>query len=414
MGREILVYSDFVSDTPVLIGNLFIDILRGKEVFSFEYSPLWLQKWQNIFLDPDLYPFSGRQYLSAGKEIFGLFSDISPDRWGRVLMKRREALLAKSENRAQRRLGISDYLLGVDDASRMGGIRLKENENSPFLSSSSSPVPLWANLRELENASLLLESTESAETDIKEYIRLLLAPGSSLGGARPKASVISPDSTLWIAKFPSRNDEWDIGAWEMVVHDLASLCSLKTVDAKCEKFSKNGSTFLTKRFDREGKRRVHFMSALTATGKTDGSDSTSGSSYLEIAGVIEKYGSSPREDLKELWKRIAFSIAVTNTDDHLRNHGFLVNKRGLTLSPLYDVNPAPDGVGLSLNIDENSNELDFTLAVDSARYYGVKKDEAALLCKRIRNTVAQRWKSLAVKYGIPREEIEMMSHCFAT
>lgn len=404
MTRDILVYSD-----DGLIGE--VNVPEGEPAW-FEYSHSWLEKHADLFLGPDIRPVTGRQYLPHGKSIFGFLSDSSPERWGRRLISMNEVLEAKENGREVRRLSAFDCLLSADDNFRMGGIRLKKKKDGPFLSSSSSPIPLWTNIRELESASLLLESDETTENEMKEYIRLLLAPGSSLGGARPKASVIAPDSSLWIAKFPSRNDEWDIGAWEMVTHDLASLCSLRTVDAKCERFSKNGSTYLTKRFDREGKSRVHFMSAMTAIGKTDGADSASGSSYLEIAEVIEKYGTNPREDLRELWKRIVFSIAVTNTDDHLRNHGFLLKRSRLLLSPLYDVNPSPDGGGLSLNIDENSNELDFTLAVDSARYYGLKKDEAASICTQIRNTVSQRWRGLAVKYGIAREEIERMAHCF--
>ena len=412
MDREILVYADWLDSSPVLIGTLYSSSGKGKEVFSFEYSPLWLEEHSGVFLDPDLYPFRGRQFLPSGKEIFGLFSDSSPDRWGRVLMKRRESENAKRENRSIRRLTALDFLLGVDDASRMGGLRFRERSDGPFLSDSRTPVPVWTSLRELESASLALESDEGTEREIEEYLELLFAPGSSLGGARPKASVVAPDSSLWMAKFPSRSDERDIGAWEMVCHTLASLCGLDVVDAKCEKFSRNGSTFLTKRFDRNGGKRIHFMSALTALGRTDGSSASDGSSYLDIAEVIRMYSTRPGKDLEELWKRIVFSICVTNTDDHLRNHGFLISGDSFALSPLYDVNPSEYGGALSLNIDEDSNALDLDTAIDAARYYGLEKDEAASLSKSIAETVSSHWRRLASLYGISRTETAEMERCF--
>ncbi len=241
---------------------------------------------------------------------------------------------------------------------------------------------------------------------------MLLAPGSSLGGARPKASVRNTDGSLWIAKFPSRKDDRDIGCWEMVTHELAAGCSLNVPSAMRKKYSDNGTTFLTKRFDRTSEgQRIHFLSAMTALGKTDGADAESGTSYLDIASFIMQYSSSPSEDFKELWKRIVFSIAVTNADDHLRNHGFLLTPRGLRLSPMYDVNPNPEGTGLSLNIDEYDNALDYDTAIAASGYYGLSKDKAAGIVREIRKAVSL-WESVASDMGIPRSEIEYMRSYF--
>lgn len=203
-----------------------------------------------------------------------------------------------------------------------------------------------------------------------------------------------------------------MGAWEMVTHELALICGLNVPEAKCESFSRNGSTFLVKRFDRSAeKKRIHFVSAMTVLGKTDGSDAQDGTSYLDIAQCIQQQGSKPKEDLTELWKRIVFSIAVTNTDDHLRNHGFLFDGKGLHLSPMYDVNPNPDGVGLSLNIDEMNNSPDFEVAIESSKYFGIKKDDAAKIAANIQNEIRQ-WKNIAEKLNISRASIRRMEICF--
>ena len=188
----------------------------------------------------------------------------------------------------------------------------------------------------------------------EKWLKQLIAPGSSLGGARPKASVLAPDDSLWIAKFPSKYDEINVGAWEMVVHDLAKLCNLDVPEAKLEKFSKIGSTFLVKRFDRENDRRIHFASAMTLLGKKDGAGAADGLGYLDIASIIRQNSINPKKDLRELWRRIVFNMAVSNTDDHLRNHGFLLKKDGWILSPLFDVNPNIYGDALALNVDENN------------------------------------------------------------
>lgn len=414
MKGTIYIYGDWETlRTQTLIGKLNVEMLRGKEAFSFEYDEHWLSLKQNILFDPDLQLFKGRQYPSTDKSLFGIFTDSCPDRWGRMLMQKNEALQARIEKRTVRKLNESDFLIGIEDFSRMGALRLKTDKYGDFLAKSDeNSVPIWTNIRELEQAAVLLDSENEIDDKSRNRLRILLQPGSSLGGARPKASVRDADGNLWIAKFPSKNDTLDVGAWEMVVHELAKRCGLNVPKATCNKYSKNGTTFLVQRFDRtaNGKRK-HFISAMTILGKTDGAGDDTGTSYLDIATCIQQFGSSPSTDLKELWKRIVFNIAVTNTDDHLRNHGFLFDSRGLRLSPLYDVNPNPDGIILSLNIDEYDNSLNFDIAIEASKYFGVPKDEALDIVKDMRQSISV-WKNIAERIGIPRQQIAEMECCF--
>lgn len=355
-------------------------------------------------------PYSGRQY-PTGKNIFGLFADASPDRWGRVLMNKRERILAEKESRKPSKLYDSDYLLGVYDETRMGGIRFKVNPEGPFLSDDKeTAAPPWATLRTLEEASRNFENDETGLTE--KWLNQLIKPGSSLGGARPKATVVDTKNQLWIAKFPSKNDENDTGAWEIVAHDLAALCGLNVPEAKLEKFSPLGSTFLIKRFDRLGSKRVHFASAMTLLVKKDGASAADGSSYLDIAAFIKSYGAQPKKDLIELWKRIVFNMAVTNTDDHLRNHAFILTDKGWILSPLYDVNPVPYGDELSLNVDEDDNSISIDLAVQTAVKFGISKSDAEAVAEDILQIVRDNWERTAAGYALTRRQIEEMRPAF--
>lgn len=408
--KTIYVFADFLPFHNELIGTIYLSQIRGKEFCSFEYDHNWLQN-QNMVLDPDLQLYSGRQFITDEKIIFGVFADSCPDRWGRRLMNRREELRARERQEKPKKLLESDYLLGVYDESRMGALRFKTDLDGDFLSNDEEfATPPWTSLRELEQASLAFEA-DSNPLDTK-WLKQLLAPGSSLGGARPKASVLALDGSLWIAKFPSKHDDFNSGAWEMVVHDLAMLCKLNVPEAKAENFSKLGTTFLVKRFDRIDDQRIHFSSAMTMLGKTDGASAADGSSYLEIASFLKANGGTPKKDLIELWKRIVFSMAVSNTDDHFRNHGFLLTNNGWELSPLYDVNPDIYGEYLSLNVNKNESSIDFDLALRSARYYGVNESEASAFISTIKNTVKNNWESLAKKYRISRNEIIRMAPAF--
>lgn len=407
--KSIYVFADYSSFHNEFIGTIYVSQMKGKEYYSFEYDQRWLEN-DPMQLDPDLQWYKGRQFLTDDKSIYGVFADSCPDRWGRKLMNCREEIRARKTNEKPKKLLESDYLLGVYDESRMGGLRFKTTMDGEFLSSDKDyTTPPWTSLRELEQASIAVERDDSLE---EKWLKQLLAPGSSLGGARPKASVMAPDGSLWIAKFPSRHDEFDAGAWEMVVHDLALACGLDVPEAKADKFSKLGTTFLVKRFDRNKNRRIHYSSAMTMLGKKDGSDANDGSSYLDIVSFIKANGACPKRDIIELWKRIVFSMAVSNTDDHFRNHGFLLTKEGWTLSPLFDVNPDIYGEYLSLNVDAEHSAIDFELAVDAARYYGMAKEQAAKDMNEIRKQVRENWHSLAKKYKISRSEIERMSPAF--
>lgn len=410
--KKIYVFADFLSFSNELVGTMYVSQTRGKEFYSFEYNENWLEN-KKMILDPDLQLYRGRQYITDDKNIFGVFADSCPDRWGRRLMKRREEIRAKKEGLKPEKLLESDYLLGVYDEARMGGLRFKTELEGNFLSDDKEfATPPWTSLRELEQASIAFENDTDSLNE--KWLKQLLAPGSSLGGARPKASVMAQDGSLWIAKFPSKHDDFNSGAWEMVAHELAAMFGLNVPEAKIEKFSKLGTTFLVKRFDRKGSQRVHFSSAMTMLGKKDGADMADGSSYLEIVSFLKANGVRPQADLVELWKRIVLSMAVSNTDDHFRNHGFILSEDGWELSPLYDVNPDIYGEYLSLNVDSYNADISFDLAIESAKYYGLDKDEAVRLVALIKDIVRNNWQNLAKKYGIGRSEIDRMKAAFRT
>lgn len=409
--KIIYVYDSFSENDPVMLGRLYVNVIRGEESYSFEYDSEWLnKKCSDIYMDPGLKAFAGRQF-PAGKGIFGIFADSSPDRWGRMLMNKRERILAQNESRKPRKLYDSDYLLGVYDEGRMGGLRFKTDPEGPFLSDDAeTTIPPWTKLRTLEEASRNLEKDESGVTD--SWLKRLIKPGSSLGGARPKATVSDEKGDLWIAKFPSKNDENNSGAWEMVVHRLAQMCGLNVPEAKLEKFSDTGSTFLVKRFDRAGAKRVHFASAMTLLGKTDGASAADGTGYLDIAGFIKSHGADPKNDLTELWKRIVFYMAVSNTDDHLRNHAFIFTETGWRLSQMFDVNPVPYGNELSLNVDETDSSIDIELAISVAPRFGIAESQAKKEAMEITGTVKDKWEKTATGYGLSRSQIEEMQPAF--
>lgn len=414
--KEILVYADWLElKKPVLMGSLQVDQMRGKEIFSFAYSEEWLNKGEALLLDPDLGFFDGPQYNKEGKPNFGIFLDSSPDRWGRVLMQRREQLRALQEKRKPRPLFESDYLLGVSDQYRMGAVRFKLSENGPFLNEDISlAAPPLTTLRSLEEASLKLEDDDAIDNPaFAQWLNMLMAPGSSLGGARPKASMIDPAGQLWIAKFPSKRDDRNIGAWEWIVNELARKAGLTVAEGQIKKLTRTHHTYLTKRFDRVGEKRIHFASAMTLLGKNDGADAASGASYLEMFDFITRFGADATDDLKELWKRIVFNICVSNSDDHLRNHGFLLTPKGWKLSPAYDINPVPYATGLSLNIDRYSNALDLDLALDVAETFRLNNKESKAIITAIKNAVGQ-WEKTAAGVGISRNEMGLMASAFLT
>jgi serine/threonine-protein kinase HipA len=412
--KQIWVYADWIELGGVkLMGILQAEQVRGKEVFSFSYDKQWLESGYALALDSDLGFYAGPQYNREEKPNFGVFTDSAPDRWGRVLIERSEALTARQENRKSRPLTESDYLLGVFDLYRMGALRFKLEQEGPFLDAEGGmAAPPFTTIRTLEEASLQLEKVDAIENPaFAKWLKILISPGSALGGARPKASVVDLDGQLWIAKFPSRKDDWDTGGWEAVVNNLARKAHVNIAEGNARRFTQEYHTFLTKRFDRKGEKRIHFASALTLLGKIDGADAAANVSYLHLAEFIVRHGAQPEADLEELWRRIVFNICVSNSDDHLRNHGFLLTSKGWILSPAYDINPIPHSAGLNLNISEHSNALDVDLAREVAGQFRLQKAKRELIIEQVTKAVSH-WHEIAGKIGIPRHEMQRMENAF--
>lgn len=412
--KDIYIYAEWKElKVPTLIGKLSAQVTRGHEIFSFAYEKDWINSKFSILLDPELKLFTGPQYPSQGKANLGVFTDSSPDRWGRVLMQRREAMVARQEDRKLKPLFDSDYLLGVFDLFRMGALRFKLDPEGQYLDHQKDySAPPFIRLRELEAASLKLEdTTQIDDADLSESIKLLLAPGASLGGARPKASIIDTEGNLWIAKFPSRQDDIDIGGWEAVVNQLARHAGIKTAEGYARKFTNKYHSFLTKRFDRVLDQRIHFASAMTLMGLNDGVSAKEGMSYLQLAECIVKNSAQPNQDLKELWRRIVFNICISNTDDHLRNHGFLLTPKGWILSPAYDMNPVLHATGLHLNITEYDNALELDLAREVASRFRILPTEMEEIITKVFQSV-EEWSDVAREMGISRSEMMSMESAF--
>lgn len=412
--RKIEVWADWQGLVgPRKMGTLTAQPVRGQEIFSFAYHENWLNTKFTHVLDPKLQFYRGEQYNSSNQGNFGLFLDSSPDRWGRLLQKRRAAILARKKKERDPRLLESDYLLGVYDEHRSGGLRFKINPDGPFLNDDHDfSAPPMASLRELETAAWAIENEKSLPASEEEkWLQMLIAPGGSLGGARPKASVFDDRTReLWIAKFPSRYDHFNTGLWEFLIYKLAKASGIKMPEALIKKFSRQ-HTFLTKRFDRYKGKRIHFASAMTMLGKNDGADASDGTSYLEIAEFLMNSGARPEEDLEELWRRIVFSICISNTDDHLRNHGFLLTAKGWQLSPAFDLNPNPDGEGLKLNISESDNSQNLELALSVASYFRLTKQRAEKILHKVVLAVRE-WKTLARSLKASKSEIQTMERAF--
>lgn len=414
MSREIVeVYADWQPiEAPLLIGQLsYSDSSRGG-VFSFAYDKAFLTSAYRLQIDPMLTLHTGELYNDEADKNFRAFLDSSPDRWGRILMQRRAVIETRKGVRANSRLTELDYLLGVHDSYRMGGIRFKRSGGNAFLDNNAEfTAPPMASLRELEHAAIQIEKDDNIDSDeYYRWLKMLIAPGSSLGGARPKACVSDEQNHLWIAKFPNVNDSHDVGAWEMVCYELALAAGVDMFPSEIRQFSSQHHTFITKRFDREGEKRLHFTSAMTQLQYYDGEQSQ-GASYLEIAEFLSTQGAQTEADLAQLWRRIVFNIAVSNTDDHLRNHGFLLSKKGWKLSPAYDVNPIIGKHGLHLNISDTDNALDYQLAFEVKDFFRLSQEGATQIYDEVLNAVKQ-WQHVAKRLSISRAEQIMQQSAF--
>jgi serine/threonine-protein kinase HipA len=408
---DIIVFADWIGmSEPRCIGMLSAQQAKGRKAFSFEYDKEWISSKEQLLLDPDISWYSGPQYPN-GKENFGIFMDSVPDTWGRKLMMRRAAQEAKEQGKPTPTLYDIDFLLGVYDESRMGALRFKLAADGPFLDNNKAyPTPHWSAVRELQHGAAIIESGEEG-AEAKKWLGMLIAPGSSLGGARPKANILDDQKHPWIAKFPAQADTFDKAAWEYLAYELALMAGIDMAESRMEKVSGKHHTFFTKRFDRLNGERVHFASAMTMTGNNEDSLKDSPASYLDIAEFIQFSGAYNQADLHQLWKRIVFNIAVSNTDDHLRNHGFLLQESGWRLSPAYDINPSIDKDGLALNIDTDDNALSFQLAKSVGPYFQLNSQQMDSIITDVM-AATKNWKKIANKIGIPRAEQELMAKAF--
>lgn len=406
MARAILVYIDLDGITH-FVGHMWPRTRKGREGATFEYDESWLKNPFRFALEPALRLGPGPQHTTEGKAIFGALGDSAPDRWGRVLMRRAERLRSKKEGRISHTLFEIDFLLLVDDETRQGALRFKETAEGPFLAShTANRVPPLFELPKLLNASDHVLNEE----DTDEELRLLLAPGSSLGGARPKASIRDSNGQLAIAKFPSRQDEISIVAWEAVALTLAKKAGIVTPSWRLENIASK-AVLLIKRFDRLGAVRLPFLSAMSMLDAEDHETR----SYLEIADGLRQHGASVSSDLEELWRRIVFSILISNVDDHLRNHGFLyTGGAGWRLSPVYDLNPVPIDIKprvLSTAIDSEDTTASLDVALKVAEFFGLKQASASKIIHEVARATST-WRTVAARFGIPKTEIESVASAF--
>jgi len=382
---------------------------RGQ--IRFRYTREWLNNPRAFALDPDLsldeHPFFPKPELGN----FGIFLDSSPDRWGQTLMKRREALQAKDEKRPPRTLYAWDFLMGVQDLTRQGALRFRKPETETFLGNEPLAAPPVTSLRELEAVAWQLSHRRLDDLDaLRQWLSVLVAPGASLGGARPKANFTQEDGTLWIGKFPARDDDRDTGAWEYVVHQLAQRAGVDVPPAKLVKLNNEFHTFCVQRFDRTGAARRFYASAMTLLRKPH----SEGTSYLELAQFIRSQGDAEHanSDLAQLFRRVAFNVAVGSRDDHLRNHGFILGKTGWRLAPAFDVNPNIDKGEHVLNIDDADNRPDFETVLNTAVFYGLNDSQAKQIVQEV-VTAVNGWREMAQKIRIARADIELMAGAFA-
>jgi serine/threonine-protein kinase HipA len=407
MDNQIFVYVDLGGE-PQFVGRLWARSNRGRESASFEYDDSWLANPARFALEPALTLGKAAHHTVAGRSLFGAFGDSAPDRWGRVLIQREELRRARDEKRAPRTLLEADYLLGVGDIARQGALRFSGQMGGAFLASGDAAhIPPLIRLGELLNAALNIAEDGGTDADLS----ILLAPGSSLGGARPKASVIDRDGTLAIAKFPQRDDRTRVTLWEAVALTLARDAGVATPTWRLETALQQ-PVLLLRRFDRDGDSRIPFLSAMSMLGASDNEDH----SYMEIADALRQYGAKPEEDAAELWRRIVFSIMISNTDDHLRNHGLLYDSAGggWRLAPAYDLNPTPTDVKprfLSLAIDEADTTASLDVAFGVARHFGLKPAAAKTIASEIGKAVSG-WRRVASFLGLSAQEIDRMASAF--
>lgn len=406
MNTEVVVYVD-IDGEPHLAGKLWSRTRKGRESASFEYLPEWLKNKNRFPLEPALMLGPGPFHTSTDKPLFGALGDSAPDRWGRVLMRRAERRRAEEAGETPRTLMEVDYLLMVNDEARQGALRFSMEDGGEFLSDNTTDkIPPLIELPHLLSATEKVANDSESSDDL----RLLLAPGSSLGGARPKASVKDKDGKLAIAKFPHKDDEYNSVLWEAVALELAGKAGIAVPDWRIERV-RDKSVLLLDRFDRVNKYRIPFLSAMSMLGATDNETR----SYLEIVDALRQYGASAKQDIHSLWRRIVFNILISNTDDHLRNHAFLyTGTDGWCLSPAYDLNPVPTDLKpriltTAIDVDDSSASIDLAMSVID--YFELEESQARKIAAEVGQSTAT-WRNSAKRKGIGTAEIERMKSAF--
>lgn len=405
--KEVIVHIS-LGEEDIRAGKLWFHHRKGRESASFEYDGSWLGHPEKFALEPALALTAGAFHTRADANVFGAMGDSAPDRWGRLLMRRRENARADGENETSRTLLEVDYLLGVSDEARQGALRFSvEPNDTVFLArESQTAAPPLVNLSGLLSASeRFIENEETAED-----MKLLLAPGSSLGGTRPKASVRDRDGSLAVAKFPRKNDESDAVAWEAVALALARNAGINVPPWRLETVL-GKPVLITRRFDRTGQFRIPFLSAMSMLGARDNEQR----SYLEMAYALAQNGGAPEKDMEQLWRRVVFNVLISNTDDHLRNHGFLYERRrGWRLSPAYDMNPTPTEIGprvlsTAIDFDDPSASLDTAMSVSED--FRLSPEKAKKTARNIAGATT-RWRKVASDLGLSKRETDRMASAF--
>lgn len=403
--RRVEVFVEVEGD-DLRAGELWSHRRRNRESATFAYVPEYLEHPAAFELDPALPLRDGLQQTPTGREIFAAFGDCAPDRWGRALIGRAERRRAKAQNQTGRSLGEINYLLGVRDDMRQGALRFREPETETFLAREDEGVPALVGLPRLLAAAERVDREEEDDEDL----RALLKGGSSLGGARPKAHVIDETGRPAIAKFPKpSSDRWEVIRWEAAAQQLARLAGIEVPASRLIEVSRRG-VLIVDRFDRAGGQRIPYVSAMTMLEATDGDSG----SYLEIAEVIETHSPAATEDLARLWRRIAFSILISNTDDHLRNHGFLrLSSAGWSLSPAFDLNPEPEPGPRHLKtaIDFAETEARIDVLLDVAEAFRLDEKKAREILGEV-GEATSTWRQVAEAAGLQRSAIEAMAPAF--
>lgn len=408
MSNKEVIVSISLGGENIRVGKLWFHVRKGRESASFEYDKKWLEHPEKFALEPALKLTEGSFHTKDGMSVFGAIGDSAPDRWGRVLMRRAESARAKNENTVSTTLYEVDYLLGVNDEARQGALRFSYSQDETvFLKQKDKVVipPLVYLPKLLSATERFIEDDESAED-----IRLLLAPGSSLGGARPKASVRDQDGSLAIAKFPRKDDEFNVVLWEAVALILAKNARIKVPSWRLETILEK-PVLIIKRFDRDNGKRIPFLSAMSMLGAQDNEQH----SYIEMAYALAQNGAAPEEDMAELWRRIVFTVMISNTDDHLRNHGFIYERhKGWRLSPAYDMNPTPIELkarvlATAINFDDASASLETAMTV--VKDFRLSKENAYEIIKEVSNSVKQ-WRQVASEVGLSKRECDFMASAF--